>query len=160
MRSPDWVAIFILIGAIEVIVAIVLIGILPARKKKENLLIMELLRIFANYRERMALESASPSEKILLMKKQLFALMALWGMDAAVGWKTEKTDEELAARFEMVEPGEYMRAAALIEKSIYGEMELEPFEVRVIQNLIDKLSVTDCAGSKMYWKLHYRCVIN
>ena len=60
----------------------------------------------------------------------------------------------------MVEPGEYMRAAALIEKSIYGEMELEPFEVRVIQNLIDKLSVTDCAGSKMYWKLHYRCVIN
>lgn len=124
------------------------------------LLIMELLRIFANRRERMALESASPSEKILLMKKQLFALMALWGMDAAVGWKTEKTDEELAARFEMVEPGEYMRAAALIEKSIYGEMELEPFEVRVIQNLINKLSVTDCAGSKMYWKLHYRCVIN
>ena len=66
----------------------------------------------------MALESASPSEKILLMKKQLFALMALWGM------------------------------------------ELEPLEVRVIQNLIDKLSVTDRTGSKMYWKLHYRCVIN
>ena len=66
----------------------------------------------------MALESASPSEKILLMKKQLFALMVLWGM------------------------------------------ELEPFEVRVIQNLIDKLSVTDRAGSKMYWKLHYKCVIN
>lgn len=69
---------FILIGAIEVIVAIVLIGILPARKKKEK------------------------------NKPQL----------------------------------------------------PEPFEVRVIQNLIDKLSVTDHAGSKMYWKLHYKCVIN
>lgn len=124
------------------------------------LLIMELLRIFANRRERVALASASPSEKILLMKKQLFTLMSLWGMDAAVGWKTEKTDEELSARFETVEPGEYVRAAALIEKSIYGEMELEPFEVRVIQNLINKLSVADRAGSKMYWKLRYRCVTN
>ena len=68
---------FILIGAIEVIVAIVLIGILPARKKKKN-------------------EPQFP----------------------------------------------------------------EPLEVRVIQNLIDKLSVIDRAGSKMYWKLHYKCVIN
>lgn len=69
---------FVLIGAIEVIAAIVLIGILPARKKKEK------------------------------NKPQL----------------------------------------------------PEPLEVRVIQNLIDKLSVTDRTGSKMYWKLHYRCVIN
>lgn len=138
----------IVLGAIAVVIILLVVF----------FLIMEVLRIFADRREQKALEAASGPKKILLMKKQLFSLLSLWGMDAAVGWKTEKTDEELANRFADVEPGEYTRTAALIEKSIYGEMELEPYEVRVIQNLIDKLSVPDRTGGKMYWKLRYRCM--
>lgn len=140
--------VLIVLGAAAVVIILLMIF----------FLIMELLRVFADRREKKMLESASGPKKILFMKKQLFSLLTVWGVDAAVGWKTEETDEELASRFAAIEPGEYKRTAELIEKSIYGGLELEPYEVRVIQNLIDKLSVPDRTGGKMYWKLRYRCM--
>ena len=82
-----------------------------------------------------------------------------WGIDAGLGWETAATDAELARRFPAVEPGEYTRVCHLIEKHIYGEILLSPYEERTLNHFLEKLMepVPGCSW-KMRLKLRYACL--
>ena len=69
------------------------------------------------------------------------------------------TDAELARRFPAVEPGEYTRVCHLIEKHIYGEILLSPYEERTLNHFLEKLMepVPGCSW-KMRLKLRYACL--
>ena len=70
------------------------------------------------------------------------------------------TDAELARRFPAVEPGEYTRVCHLIEKHIYGEILLSPYEERTLNHFLEKLMepVPGCSW-KMRLKLRYACLL-
>ena len=58
-----------------------------------------------------------------------------------------------------VEPGEYTRVCHLIEKHIYGEILLSPYEERTLNHFLEKLMepVPGCSW-KMRLKLRYACL--
>ncbi len=59
-----------------------------------------------------------------------------------LGWQTEKTDQEAAEKLEGVEPGMYTRVCRLLEKSIFGGLDLEQYEERTIQSFLEKTGQT------------------
>ena len=81
------------------------------------LCLLELLRMVLLWRERKCCQSFTPQERIFYKKDKLFWLLALWGMDAALGWETEKTDCALTLRLPAVSKGEYQRICSLLEKN-------------------------------------------
>ncbi len=100
--------------------------------------------------------AADPKGRLLLARKRLFALLAIWGVDACLGWNAEETDRRLAGRFPDIAPGDYCRVSALLEKTIYGDLPPEPFEERTVLALVDKLSGPARPGRHLIdWKLRY-----
>lgn len=80
-------------------------------------------------------------------------------MDAALGWKTEKTDRALTLRLPAVSEGEYQRICSLLEKTVYGGIMLEPFEERALDRFLYHLTGQDMKKSLGMWlKLHYACL--
>lgn len=86
-------------------------------------------------------------------------LLALWGVDAALGWEAEKTDRALTLRLPAVSEGEYQRICSLLEKTVYGGIVLEPFEERALDRFLYHLTGQDMKKSLGMWlKLHYACL--
>ncbi len=123
------------------------------------LCLLELLRMVLLWRERKCCQSFTPQERIFYKKDKLFWLLALWGMDAALGWETEKTDRALTLRLPAVSEGEYQRICSLLEKTVYGGIMLEPFEERALDRFLYHLTGQDMKKSLGMWlKLHYACL--
>lgn len=99
------------------------------------------------------------SRRIRRTEARIYQYLCLWGIDAGFGWETAATDAELARRFPAVEPGEYTRVCHLIEKHIYGEILLSPYEERTLNHFLEKLMepVPGCSW-KMRLKLRYACL--
>lgn len=100
-----------------------------------------------------------PGRRIRRTEARIYQYLCLWGIDAGLGWETAATDAELARRFPAVEPGEYTRVCHLIEKHIYGEILLSPYEERTLNHFLEKLMepVPGC-NWKMRLKLRYACL--
>ena len=100
-----------------------------------------------------------PGRRIRRTEARIYQYLCLWGIDAGLGWETAATDAELARRFPAVEPGEYTRVCHLIEKHIYGESLLSPYEERTLNHFLEKLMepVPGCSW-KMRLKLRYACL--
>lgn len=100
-----------------------------------------------------------PGRRIRRTEARIYQYLCLWGIDAGLGWETAATDAELACRFPAVEPGEYTRVCHLIEKHIYGEILLSPYEERTLNHFLEKLMepVPGCSW-KMRLKLRYACL--
>ena len=112
------------------------------------LCLLELLRMVLLWREKERYRSFTPQERIFYKKDKLFWLLELWGMDAALGWKTEKTDRALT-----------LRLPAVLEKTVYGGIMLEPFEERALDRFLYHLTGQDMKKSLGMWlKLHYACL--
>lgn len=122
-------------------------------------LILELLRLLAEQRAAARLRRAGPAAKARLLRHRLFHLLNLWGIDACLGWNTDRTDAALAGRFPDTAPGDYRRAAALMEKSVYGGMELEPYELRAIESLLGKIAAARPARRSQRIRLRYSRLI-
>ncbi|WP_337498235.1 hypothetical protein [Anaerotignum faecicola] len=123
------------------------------------LCLLELLRMVLLWRERKCCQSFTPQERIFYKKDKLFRLLALWGVDAALGWEAEKTDRALTLRLPAVSEGEYQRICSLLEKTVYGGIVLEPFEERALDRFLYHLTGQDMKKSLGMWlKLHYACL--
>ena len=70
----------------------------------------------------------------------MFDVLKLLGIEASLGWETGDIDRLLAERYEQIHPGEYKRVCQLIEKNVYGEIVLEPFEERTRYGFLRKLT--------------------
>ena len=48
----------------------------------------------------------------------------------SLGWKTGEVDQKIHENYQRVEAGAYLRVCEILEKSIYGQQNLEPYEMR------------------------------
>lgn len=83
--------------------------------------------------------TATQKERVLRAEKKMYSYLKIMGIDARLGWNTKETDQLLPETFETIETGEYIRVCGLIEKVIYGDIELEPYEERTINSFLEKL---------------------
>ena len=103
-------------------------------------LLLELLRISAELRAKATYRRADPHRRVLLLHQRLFRLLTIWGMDACLGWDTDRLDNDIHQRFPDVAAGEYRRTAVLLEKAIYGGVPPEPYEMRTMETLLEKVA--------------------
>ena len=123
-------------------------------------IVAEILRIYIRRMANHIYDRSSPGTRIVILEEQIYNLMQLWGIDVELGWRTEEADREAAEIFDEVHPGEYSRICKLIEKSIYGDIELETYEVRTVKNFRDKLMRTvNRSNWKIRIKLRYEDII-
>lgn len=102
-------------------------------------------------------ENADMKERVKILSKEIFGILIILGFEAKLGWKTEETDQILSTQFETVNKGDYQRASALMEKTIYGDITLELFEERTVKMFRDKLKTAiDSSGWKEKLKVKYQ----
>lgn len=103
------------------------------------IVVAELMRIICLRLDEKRMKVGSQRVRVLRAEKKIYSYLKLMGIDARLGWNTEETDQLLAEKFSLLEAGEYIRICGLIEKVIYGEIELEPYEERTINSFLEKL---------------------
>lgn len=111
----------------------------------------EVIRAVCIWNDRKTDRQASQREKILRTEKKIYCYLTLVGIRARLGWNTEETDRTVAEFFAEIEPGEYTRVCSLIEKVIYGEIELEPYEERTITSFLTKLLTSQKFMDRRAW---------
>lgn len=114
------------------------------------LIVRKLAGWFRDWIFRRTYQKAGNRVRIQMLHDRLYQLLAEYGITARLGWQTEETDRLIAEKIEEVKPGMYQRACSLMEKSIYGEMDLEPFEERTLQLFLTRVScnIPTCFGKK------------
>ncbi len=101
--------------------------------------------------------NAGKRERSLILENEIFLIMHCMSIDAHLGWKSEETDRQLKEKFDNIEVGEYLRVCELLEKQIYGEIELERYEERTLESFLKKLSENRRSCDwKTRWKIHQR----
>lgn len=84
-------------------------------------------------------KKGTSSEKVRILEKRMYQLLAIKGIEATLGWHTDETDAIIADTVKNIEPGDYKRASAIMEKVIYGGCELEPYELRTLEIFADEI---------------------
>ena len=103
------------------------------------LIILEVGRIIFAWTERRRYFNSGQKEQVLFLERVIFSVLRLIDIKASLGWNTKEIDKELSDKFETLKPGEYTRTCELIERSVYGDVELKPHEMRTIQIFLTKL---------------------
>ena len=118
---------------------------------------LEIRRLFLNIRIKHAYHRASVTRKV----KYLYGLMEMYlksyGIDYRLGLDSLKVDDTLE-KMGIIYEGEFLRVCELFEKSFYGEIELEEFELNIITHFISLLYQNQ-KGLKWYNKLSRRYAI-
>ena len=123
------------------------------------IVLSEVIRAICLWKSQKKERNASCRERTILTEKKIYTYLGMMGIEARLGWNTKETDKQLTERFAQIEPGEYNRVCELIEKVIYGEIELEPYEERTLRNFLEKMtSDTQKMGWKMWLKRRYTYV--
>lgn len=103
--------------------------------------VLEGARIIYMQRFQRTLKTGAQHERMKRYNKAIYYLLALRGIEAQLGWNMPETDRKVTEIYEEIIAGEYIRVCELLEKEIYGEIELEPYEERTIKDFFDKISV-------------------
>ena len=98
--------------------------------------------------------------RVLFLEQSIFAVLTFVGIRTSLGWKTKEVDEMLSHQFENIKLGEFERTCELIERSVYGDMELKPNEMRTIQIFLTKIRTALREGNNRRAKimLHYEWI--
>lgn len=81
------------------------------------------------------------SASIHIYTEQMQKLPAFLGISMSLGWKTGEVDQKIHKKYQRVEAGAYLRVCEILEKSIYGQQNLEPYEMRTVSAFMKKLEV-------------------
>ncbi len=101
------------------------------------------------------IKRVSPDERVRVIAWWGQRILAARGVDASLGWHTEETDAKIAEMIETVNPGEYSRVCSLLEKAIYGGIELKVHEERTVRSLFDRLYYAPAPDFATRRRLHY-----
>lgn len=72
------------------------------------------------------------TEKVRIYIEEMQKLPAFLGISMSLGWKTGEVDQKIHEKYQRVEAGAYLRVCEILEKSIYGQQNLEPYEMRTV----------------------------
>ena len=137
-------------GAITVLLLIIYLWII----------ILEMGRIIFIWVEKKRYINSEQKEQVLFLEQVIFAVLRFIEIKASLGWNTKEIDKELSDKFEAIKSGEYIRTCELIERSVYGDVELRPHEMRTIQVFLTKLrsSVKKESGWRAKLMLRYEWI--
>lgn len=77
--------------------------------------------------------SSSPADKAEMLRQYIYLLLKVRGIEAILGFNVDTTDVTVAGRFKNVEPGDYSRVCNIFEKTVYGGIEPEGYELRTLE---------------------------
>lgn len=100
--------------------------------------IAELLRILFVRRIQKLYERADNKKKCRLMERSLQQILESMGISFTLGHDSEEVDEKLSD--EGIEKGQFLTVKDLLEKVLYGEEELEPYELRTLEYFFAQLT--------------------
>ena len=140
----------IIIGILTVVILVILFIVA----------ILEFGRVIFAWLEKRRYLRDDQKGQVLFLERSIFAVLAFIGIKTSLGWKTKEVDEIISNRFEDMKPGEYARTCELIERSVYGDMELKPNEMRTIQTFLTKMRTSLRQGNDKRAKimLHYEWI--
>ena len=81
------------------------------------------------------------SASIHIYIEEMQKLPVFLGISMSLGWKTGEVDQKIHEKYQRVEVGAYLRVCEILEKSIYGQQNLEPYEMRAVSAFMKKLEV-------------------
>lgn len=99
---------------------------------------------------------ADSKEKVYILKRFMDLCFKIWGISVYVGWNTRESDTRICRRIPMVSQGDFIRVSSLIEKSVYGDVALQKYELRTIRMFVESLCKSGMNGS--IWlkiRIHY-----
>lgn len=73
--------------------------------------------------------------------EEMQKLPAFLGISMSLGWKNGEVDQKIHEKYQRVEAGAYLRVCEILEKSIYGQQNLELYEMRTVSAFMKKLEV-------------------
>lgn len=91
---------------------------------------------------------AAGKEKVIMLSKLIDLLLQILHISVCLSWNTNAADEYISNHVDTIMPGDYMRVSYLIEKSVYGDFELQEFEMRTIKAFVQCLYKASMQGSK------------
>lgn len=101
--------------------------------------IFEVLRWLALKSSRRKFDELSYFHQAKLIHRILIYMLSLRGITTVVGWHTEETDALISSKYANIQPGDYEKICALLEKVLYGNQQLEEYEHRTIQIMLDTI---------------------
>lgn len=116
-------------------------------------LALEIRHLYFLRKLRRIYEKKDGSVHVYLAEKLISQILGFLGIKASLGWEAEQVDKELSEKYEQIKRGDYVKTCMLLEKSIYGEIDLEAYEERTVENFIRKLYETGKNGD---WKTRLR----
>lgn len=75
---------------------------------------------------------ADQQKKVRIYTEEMRKLLAFLGISMSLGWKIGEVDQKIHEKYQRVEAGAYLRVCEILEKSIYGQQNLEPYEMRTV----------------------------
>lgn len=101
--------------------------------------LFELLRIYKIYWCKKKYEKMSSDEKVLILKRFMDVFFKILNLSIYFGWNIEEEDIYLAHEIDDITQGDFKRVSQLVEKSVYGNIALQEFELRTIRLFVEKL---------------------
>ena len=99
----------------------------------------EMLRALFLWQENRAYDRKTSGERVVDMEQKLLYFLKIRGIEARLGWNTDAVEEEIIQRNPQIRTGEYRRVCELLQKTIYGNICLEPYEERTVNYFLHKL---------------------
>lgn len=120
-------------------------------------IILEIRRLLLNIGIKHAYHHASNKMKISYLYSLMVIYLKSYGIDYQLGLNSLEVDHTLD-KMKLIHQGDFLRVCRLFEKSFYGEIELEEFELNIIVHFI-VLLYQNQKGLKWYNKLKRRYTI-
>ena len=100
---------------------------------------MESLRLARMAARRRKYRRYRPTDRVQLLCDEIGQKLKFMGIPVLIGWETDQTEALLQEKMPEIGPGEYRRVIQIMEKFLYGELELPPQEERTLRCFADKL---------------------
>ena len=98
----------------------------------------ELYYLWSIFRIERYHKTLSPEEETLFLIRTIHRTLQIYGIDTKPGYRTEETDQLLHEKWHLPE-GSYCRVTEVMEKAVYGEETLAPYERRVLTQFLEQL---------------------
>lgn len=95
--------------------------------------VLEVTYYCVSLHQRKIYDRSSPKDKAKIIEKRMYQLLGIKGIDATLGWHTKQIDDTISESIANIEPGDYTRVSAILEKFKYGGCEPENYELRTLE---------------------------
>lgn len=121
--------------------------------------VSEILRILFLWRENSTYDRKTSEEHAEDMERKLIYFLKLRGIEARLGWNTDEVETAIMEKIPEIRAGEYRRICDLLQKTIYGNIAMEPYEERTVNYFLRKLYRPEPGSSFIFrWRLRYGVV--